>query len=583
MLYYIIQTIAFQLVFLLVYDIFLKRETFFNWNRLYLLLTPVLSLIIPLIKINEFSKVVPQDYIIRLPEVFIGDVSAPKISANNLKPVVAQTQSFSLLEIAFYAGMIVIALVFIYKVISLYRLIHKNPRFRDNNLVIVQLLKSAAAFSFFNYIFLGEHIKSSEKEAILKHEKVHVREKHSFDLLFFEMLKIVFWFNPLVYMYQNRIQTLHEFIADAEALKFQGKKQYYQNLLSQVFETKNVSFINPFFKKSLLKKRIAMLQKTKSKRIHLIKYALLIPMVLGMLIYTSCNNEIEREGITKTELSDEELMFKLKQEYDEIKNSDKNLYQRHLKFIMKSDDYILSKEAFYRQNIFFEELSKQYVKKNSGKEIYKPKTYSEYLEWKKTDEAKEQWENNTYDGVLKLVVDDMNNLTPKEKEKREKKMKLLFNDDHYTKLIQTDGKTTITLGETESKKQNNREESKFSNTVDVPFGVIEQVPTFPECGSGTNEERKKCTSETIAKFVNRNFNTKLANEYNLTGRQRINVIFKINPEGDITDVRARAPHPALEEEAKRVIKSLPKMIPGEHQGEKVNVPYSLPIIFQVAD
>src|SRR5690606_31204692 len=137
---------------------------------------------------------------------------------------------------------------------------------------LVQVLQSSTAFSFFNYIFLGENIKPSEKATILNHEMVHVKHKHSLDLVVFELLRIVFWFNPLIYMYQNRIASLHEFIADAEAVKQNDKTEYYQNLLSQAFDTENVSFINPFFKKSLIKKRILMLSKSKSKQVHLLKY-----------------------------------------------------------------------------------------------------------------------------------------------------------------------------------------------------------------------------------------------------------------------------------------------------------------------
>jgi len=154
-------------------------------------------------------------------------------------------------------------------------------------LFIVSLIKSNTAFSFFNYIFLGDTLKKEEREAVLKHEMVHVNQKHTLDLLFFEVLRILFWFNPLVYMYQNKIMSLHEFIADAQAVKNESKNQYYQSLLSQVFETKNMSFINPFFKQSLIKKRISMLQKSKSKQVNLFKYALLIPIVFGMLVYTS--------------------------------------------------------------------------------------------------------------------------------------------------------------------------------------------------------------------------------------------------------------------------------------------------------
>ncbi len=119
--------------------------------------------------------------------------------------------------------------------------------------------------------------------------------------------------------------------------------------------------------------------------------------------------------------------------------------------------------------------------------------------------------------------------------------------------------------------------------VEVPFAVIENVPVFPGCEKGSNAKKKQCMSEKIAKFVNRKFNTELAGDLGLSGRQRINVIFKIDKTGNITGVRARAPHPGLEKEAKRVINLLPQMKPGKQRGKAVTVPYSLPIIFQVQD
>ncbi len=119
--------------------------------------------------------------------------------------------------------------------------------------------------------------------------------------------------------------------------------------------------------------------------------------------------------------------------------------------------------------------------------------------------------------------------------------------------------------------------------VEVPFAVIENVPVFPGCDKGDNNAKKKCMSEKIAAFVNKKFNTDLAGELGLTGRQRINVIFKIDKSGKITGIRARAPHPALEKEAARVIGLLPQMKPGKQRGKAVTVPYSLPIIFQVQD
>ena len=90
-------------------------------------------------------------------------------------------------------------------------------------------------------------------------------------------------------------------------------------------------------------------------------------------------------------------------------------------------------------------------------------------------------------------------------------------------------------------------------------------------------------SKKISQFVNKKFNTDLAGDLGLSGRQRINVIFKIDRTGNVVGIRARAPHPGLEKEAKRVIGLLPKMKPGKQRGKPVNVPYSLPIIFQVQD
>lgn len=120
--------------------------------------------------------------------------------------------------------------------------------------------------------------------------------------------------------------------------------------------------------------------------------------------------------------------------------------------------------------------------------------------------------------------------------------------------------------------------------ADVPFAVIENVPIFPGCENmSNNDQRKKCMSEKVQEFVNRKFNTDLGSQLGLSGVNRIIVQFKIDKTGNIVDVRSRAPHPRLEQEAARVINSLPKMQPGKQRGKPVGVMYSLPIVFQVQD
>ena len=119
---------------------------------------------------------------------------------------------------------------------------------------------------------------------------------------------------------------------------------------------------------------------------------------------------------------------------------------------------------------------------------------------------------------------------------------------------------------------------------DVPFAVIEDVPIFPGCENlRNNDERKKCMSEKISKYVNKEFDTDLGAELGLSGINRVIVQFRIDEKGNIGQVRARAPHPRLEQEAARVINSLPKMKPGKQRGKPVGVMYSLPIAFKVQD
>jgi len=117
---------------------------------------------------------------------------------------------------------------------------------------------------------------------------------------------------------------------------------------------------------------------------------------------------------------------------------------------------------------------------------------------------------------------------------------------------------------------------------DVPFIVIEEVPIFPGC-TGSNKELRACFSNQISKFILNKFNAELASDIGLKpgSIQRIFVVFKIDKNGDITDINARAPHKKLKEEAIRVIKLLPKMIPGKQRHKPVSVSYGLPIVFKV--
>ncbi|MEO5787741.1 M56 family metallopeptidase, partial [Gelidibacter sp.] len=611
MLHYILQTLAFQVFFLIIYDVFLKNETFFNWNRAYLIGTAFLSFVLPFLKFESIKAIVPEPMIIRLPEVIIGEVSPIVMD----EAMMMQTQQISEQALSFswtyvwVLGMVLAALILAYKIIKILKMLHENPKRWQGDALIVFLLNSSAAFSFFQYIFLGNNIHAEKKEHIVQHEMVHVKEKHSLDLLAFEILRIVFWFNPLIYMYQNRLSTLHEFIADAKAVKYKGKSEYYQSLLSEVFETQQISFINPFFHQSLIKKRILMLSKSKSKQIHLIKYALLGPVVMVMLMYTSSYaSEVKdpfpflQKEVLYQELTFQELVDKYYKEIAELTRTKGSFNINNEEFFKRDDNYIESREVVARRQAFIKFMYTEIREKkqsegqlteadaeNYEKRINRFKTYEDYLDFKKTDVAKQGWENMGRNGELRLVVDNMAKLSDDENEMKAEKLALIDKDAFYYKLKMTDGKTTIDIN---MDKNNStiidnikiNKTSSDANDIEVPFATIDEVPLFEGCEpTGSKEVDKDCTSRKVAEFVNKNYNTNLATELGLTGRQRINVIFKIGKDGKVRDVMSRAPHPGLEAEAIRVIKSMPDFTPGKQKGETVTVPYSLPILFQVSE
>ena len=457
MVQYILECIAFQLVFLTSYDFFLKRETFFQWNRAYLIGTYILSLVLPWIKIDAFRTEVPETF--NGYSEFLWNLDQKPVLLN---AEVSQGFSLSLQEGIFLAGALLASVWFILKMYRLYQLKRKGTiqHFKDFTQILVP--ESHVAFSFFKSIFLGDQLANKEYDAIIAHEMVHIKQRHSIDLLFFEFMRIVCWFNPLVYVYQNRIAELHEFIADTQVPK-EERKAHYELLLSQVFETQNISFVNQFFKSSLIKKRIVMLQKSKSKKVWQLKYLLLVPVLLGMLLYTSCQTEITTEEKTKSILSQKIESLEL-----EIKNKDSL-----------------------------------------------------------TQDEKGQLARLIYTTFPK----DIRGISGIEGE-------IIYSG--------------------------------------IPFGNVEEVPLFPGCEN--REDKRACFNEMMQRHISKNFSyPQEAQEKGIQGR--VNVMFTIQRDGAIGNLKMRGPDKLLENEVERIIKRLPQMTPGQHDGVKVDVPFSIPISF----
>ncbi len=285
MLHYLLQTLAFQVLFLALYDVFHKKDTFFAWNRLYLIITPILSLVFPFIKIPALSSPTPQGYITQLERVIT-------ISSENLTVLGTtgpEQNPTNWWIILYYVGAAISLVLLIMKFYKLNILTSFSFTSNVSNKKVVSLPNSNQAFSFWNTIYLGERLNEEEKKQILVHEMVHVEQKHSLDQICFEILKIVLWWNPMIYIYQSRITVLHEYLADEAVISTIDKRNYIEQLLNATFQTQEITFVNQFFNQSLIKKRIVMLQKSKSKTIARFKYLLLIPAITGVLTYTSCS------------------------------------------------------------------------------------------------------------------------------------------------------------------------------------------------------------------------------------------------------------------------------------------------------
>ncbi len=516
MLHYIIQVLIFQTLFLAVYDLFLKKETFFQWNRVYLIASSVFAYGIPLIKTDK-APVFFQNNLTALPQVFLN----PELLFLSEVNLSSKNSNWFTLEHFYYLGIAISSLLFMYKTLLIINKINKNKVIKQKEYNLVVLKNKRTAFSFFNYLFLGEEIYNTNCPHIIAHELTHIKEKHSLDLIYFELHKIVFWFNPFSYLFQYRISALHEFIADQNTIKQKDKISFFQNLLQQTFQVEKFNFVNHFYKKSLIKQRIIMATKNKSKEILKLKYLLIIPMLLIMFMYTSCKTENEIDS----------------NEFVEYKNLDKKPIAINSKTELLS---VLGKISY-----------KNAITSNDNE------FYPIYFIISKDGKIT----NVDYSSVPKQYISNAENIISQLPE--------------------------MNAGEKNGKKVNTKmavflstKKEETQKIESLSIAIIDEAPVYKGC---ENEmDKKKCMSTKITKLINANFNIDVANNLGLeAGKKRISVQFIIDKNGEITDVKARAPHEILKDEAIRVMNLIPQMKPGKQKGNAVNVRYNLPIVFNI--
>ncbi len=288
---YLLKSSSILVLFLMAYHLFLKRETFFTSNRLFLILGLAASFVFPFVTITKTI------YVERSP--MLSEVSE---ITTTMIPNLDSTPAFNWFSILF----LVYALGILYFSFRLIYHIHTIQKIKKNGNVLakdscyhVRTDKRISPFSFFKHIFYyPNQFSNRELNTILNHEQVHVRQLHSFDILFIEIIFILQWFNPAVWFYKTALKQNLEFIADSEACGLSEDRKAYQYLmLKQTLGNHKITIANPFFN-SLIKKRIVMLNQSKSKRVNLLKLFLVLPF-LGLFLVGFNTKEVVKFNETE--------------------------------------------------------------------------------------------------------------------------------------------------------------------------------------------------------------------------------------------------------------------------------------------
>ena len=292
---YIVQSAVCLGALYLIYWFFLRKDTFFSANRFYLIGSIIVSFILPLFKVPVFVENPEIAYVVMLDTITVTTQKIESDLVNNLS-------FYQGLFIVYLTGASLFLLRFAFQLLQLFLLIRKFGVTQMDGLNIVKIKSKYSPFSYFKYIFLNEdNLKDKDLQSIIRHEKIHIKQKHSLDLIMLELLSIVQWFNPFMWMYKRSIKGIHEYLADEGLLAEGVNKSSYQDLLLSQAVGIQINELTNNFNQSLITKRFIMMTKLQSKKIARFKLLLVFPVavVLISLFAISCKqNEVVDEKVT---------------------------------------------------------------------------------------------------------------------------------------------------------------------------------------------------------------------------------------------------------------------------------------------
>ncbi len=298
MIEYVIKLNICIAVVYLFYRLALRRLTFYNWNRWYLLCYTALSFVIPLI--NIMPSLQKQNLHEAAVLYWIPTVNFHSATQGSFFSMLTQWDWVTGIVLT---GSLVLLLRLVIRLYAFQRIKAKAQLISDGGTKIYQLDEDITPFSFGNAMFINTRLHDEQElEEIIRHEFVHIRQKHTIDILWFEWVCLLNWYNPVVWMLRHAVRQNLEFIADDKVLQNGVDKASYQYLLLKVVGNPRLAFTS-HFNFSSLKKRIAMMNTLKTARIHLTRFVFLLPLAAVLLLSFRNETRSDNRSDNKTQVT----------------------------------------------------------------------------------------------------------------------------------------------------------------------------------------------------------------------------------------------------------------------------------------
>jgi TonB family protein len=341
---YLMQSAAILAVLYAVFWLFLRKDTFFHVNRFYLVASLVLALVMPLfgIRFPALSQAVP--FVVLLDPVLITPEKIEEAASVNLS-------WFQVAGVVYLTGVLIFTLRFAVQLAQLFSLVKRNTITKQDGANLVFVDKGYSPFSFFNLIFIRkEYYIDGKLTPVIEHEKIHIRQYHTLDLLICEVVIILQWFNPFAWFLGRSVKSVHEFLADEGVLQKGFIKRDYQALILNEAMGLQVNNLTNNFNVSLLKNRITMMTKTRSASWALIKVGFALPaLLLVLFLFTAGtsgiltaqdtqqkpNTTTEQKAVTQEKASTEDVVFVVVEKMPEYPGGDDAL----TKFLVSNIKY----------------------------------------------------------------------------------------------------------------------------------------------------------------------------------------------------------------------------------------------------